>query len=126
MASQHQIHPSNDNRYRPTPSLDSCRQPSDGQLATYQTGPNKFPNLAAHGGFLLWSLSGLYEGVTIDPQDFNCISWAVGHTDRWIEPSSDEKMTELCKLTKREHLSGMCIWLTPIPSPALSLCKMPV
>jgi hypothetical protein len=103
----------NHSELRATPSRERTRAPTEGQLATYQTGPDRFFNLARRGSFRTWPLEGLfrtrrldgvlasdgsplYQDVIIDGTNFNCFAWSLGHTDRWIEGGSVEQMEELC------------------------------
>lgn len=89
-------HPSNDGALRPSPSLSKAEKPSEGELQCYETGVNKFPNLANLGGFRTWPLENLFPGVILTRSDFNCFGWSVGHTDRWIEGGTVVDMERLC------------------------------
>ncbi|KAK3936254.1 hypothetical protein QBC46DRAFT_419711 [Diplogelasinospora grovesii] len=55
--------------YVPTPPADRLRTPSAGELASYQTGPDRFVNLAALSGFRTFRVHGL------DLTRFNCFAW---------------------------------------------------
>lgn len=90
-------HPTNDGRYRPTPPVSKGREATPGELMCYQTGTSRFPHLGSLGGFHTWPLEHLYEGVTLTGNAFNCMAWAVGHTDRWIDPGTVAEMEDLCK-----------------------------
>lgn len=81
--------------YRPTPPLSKSRQPSPGELLTYQTGAENFPELAGRGSFRLWD--DLNAGVPVTQGDFNSFAWSLGHTDRWIQGGSLQDMKDLCE-----------------------------
>ncbi|KAI0193458.1 hypothetical protein F4808DRAFT_442217 [Astrocystis sublimbata] len=92
------LHHTNDKRYRPTPTLDEARQPSEGELGCYQTGPQRHPNLGRCGSFRVWELrqteqdekeGKVFPDIVINNDNFNCIAWSVGHTDRWLQPGRE-------------------------------------
>lgn len=76
--------------YVRTPPADRLRTPSAGELASYQTGPDRFVNLAALGGFQTFTVHGL------DLTRFNCFAWSLGFTDRWIQGGTRDVMEQLC------------------------------
>ena len=95
--SNYSYHPSNDTTPRATPSRSLTRAPTEGEIRSAILGPEKCPHLEDRGGFRVWDLNNLYRGVTIEPGDFNCFAWSVGHTDRWLEGGSVADMNDLCK-----------------------------
>lgn len=78
----------------PTPAANTSRAPTGGELATYETGTDRFPNLGALGSFRCWDWQNL-PGV--NNHGFNCFAWSVGFTDRWIQGGSRGEMQRLCK-----------------------------
>ncbi|RMZ83627.1 hypothetical protein DV738_g1135, partial [Chaetothyriales sp. CBS 135597] len=94
-APSHPRHPSNDGAVRHNPDISKTRQPLEGELLSFQNGPERFPNLAQLGSFRTWPLTGLYTGVQIAPDDFNCFAWSVWHTNRWIDGGTEDEMNIL-------------------------------
>lgn len=90
------IHPTNTPVYRRTPSLSIARRPSEAEVLCFETGPERHPYLSYFGGFRSWKLQEAFPGIVIDPRQFNCLAWAVGHTDRWIEPAFEEDINDTC------------------------------
>ncbi|KAK4166834.1 hypothetical protein QBC43DRAFT_312528 [Cladorrhinum sp. PSN259] len=75
--------------YTPTPPANTGRNPTAGELASYQTGADRFINLAPLGGFRCFDLA------NVDMARFNCFAWSVGFTDRWIQGGSQADMVRL-------------------------------
>ncbi len=80
--------------YTPTPAASTLRDPTDGDLETYQDGTDRFLHLAEYGGFRNFDVA----SISADPARFNCFAWSVGFTDRWIQGGTKDDMVRLCKL----------------------------
>lgn len=81
----------------PTPPASLLRDPSEGELATWEKGPNKFPDI---GNFKV------YKSVPgSDDTPYNCFAWSVGFTDRWLEGGTREQMKALCEYLARKPYS---------------------
>jgi hypothetical protein len=80
--------------YVRTPNHNTLAAPSAGDVATYETGADRFANLAALGGFRNFDAA----SISTDPTRFNCFAWSVGFTDRWIQGGTKADMQRLCKL----------------------------
>ncbi|KAM3547478.1 hypothetical protein ARSEF4850_010004, partial [Beauveria asiatica] len=89
------IDQSRPNAPRPAPDPSRSRKPTAGELECYQNGRDRFPDLARLGSFGTWDPEEMYSAAHVDATRFNCISWSVGHTDRWIEPGTVEEMNRL-------------------------------
>ncbi|KAK4136087.1 hypothetical protein BT67DRAFT_454826 [Trichocladium antarcticum] len=86
--------------YTRTPDHRTLVAPTESDVATYQTGPDKFVNLGPLGGFRNFNITALGA----DQARFNCFAWSVGFTDRWIQGGTKDDMARLCtdKDTKDE------------------------
>lgn len=79
--------------YVPTPAANTTTAPSEAEIATYQTGPDRFLNITQLGSFRVFNAA----AISTDPARFNCFAWSVGFTDRWIQGGTREDMVRLCK-----------------------------
>jgi hypothetical protein len=80
----------------PTPPLTELRDPTMGERQTFETGADRYVNLATWGSFKCWDWEGL---PAVHPHGFNCFAWSMGFTDRWIQGGTRAKMNRLCKVS---------------------------
>ncbi|ROV99684.1 hypothetical protein VSDG_03026 [Cytospora chrysosperma] len=71
-----------------TPSSSRLRAPTEGELATWKNGPDRFPNIKDVK---------VYTDTHIIPgeRQYNCFAWSLGFQDRWVDGGTRDEMVKL-------------------------------